>query len=265
MPFVRVELWDELFAQSNENAEYWDGVTHVVSTIPPDKSSGADPVLQYVFNSPLLSDKDQMKWIGYIGTTSVYGDHGGQFVTEDSKLLARGNVRKEVDLAWQKLAVEEKYPVHVFRCGGIYGPGRSMLDAVLRKENDNETASQKARLQKKAVARCHVLDICSVMDSSMKVPRPGSVYNIVDDDPASRGEVEGFARKLLGRPPASGTEAAVAQQRMVAAEKIVVNDKIKTELGVALHFPTYREGIAAIYNGDTRPFVFFVPGQETVW
>lgn len=250
MPCVHVETWDALIRESNEKLKCWDGVTHVLSTIPPDRNSGADPVLQYVFDSTMMYTS-QMKWIGYIGTTSVYGDHGGQFVTEDSKLLAQGNLRKKVDREWQKLAIDHNYPVHIFRCGGIYGPNRSMLDAVLKKI---ESATQKARLQKQAVARCHVLDICSVIESSMKIPRPGSVYNIVDDDPASRREVEGFARKLLGQPPAIG------MQRMVAAEKIVVNDKIKTELGVALHFPTYREGIEAIYNGDTRPFTVFIPG-----
>jgi nucleoside-diphosphate-sugar epimerase len=256
MPLVHVELWDDLIGQSDENVdEYWDTVTHIISTIPPDKKgSRVDPVLKYVFDSSLISPS-QIKWIGYIGTTSVYGDHKGQFVTEDSKLLAQGNLRKQIDLAWQKLAIEYHYPVHVFRCGGIYGPGRSMLDAVLKK---SETANQKARLLKQAVSRCHVLDICSVIESSINFPRPGSVYNIVDDDPASRREVEGFARKLLGQPAAAGTESA-AHQPMVAAEKIVMNDKIKAELGVVLHFPTYREGIEAIYNGDIRPFTSCIP------
>lgn len=257
MPLVQVESWDDVIGQSNENVdERWDNVTHIVSTIPPDKGSGIDPVLKNIFDSSLIS-KSQVKWIGYIGTTSVYGDHRGQFVTEDSKLLAQGSLRKQVDLAWQKLAIEHNYPVHVFRCGGIYGPGRSMLDAVLKMKK-SETASQKARVLKRSVARCHVLDICSVIESSINIPRPGSIYNIVDDDPASRREVEGFVRKLLGQPAAVGTESA-AQQPLVAAEKIVMNQKIKAELGVVLHFPTYREGIEAIYNGDIRPFTSCIP------
>lgn len=38
------------------------------------------------------------------------------------------------------------------------------------------------------------------------------------------------------------------------AEKRVCNAKIKAELALALEFPSYREGLAAIHAGDLRPF-----------
>jgi hypothetical protein len=37
-------------------------------------------------------------------------------------------------------------------------------------------------------------------------------------------------------------------------EKRVSNERAKTELGVLFAFPTYKEGLTAIADGDTSPF-----------
>ena len=59
------------------------------------------------------------------------------------------------------------------------------------------SASQKRRASQQYTARCHVQDICNVLVASMNQPCPGSLYNVVDDNPASRTEVMAFASKLL--------------------------------------------------------------------
>ena len=56
----------------------FDGVTHILSCIPPDKN-GNDPVLES------LKSKIQslsLEWVGYLSTTGVYGNTKGDWVYE---------------------------------------------------------------------------------------------------------------------------------------------------------------------------------------
>ncbi len=51
------------------NEKIFDGVTHILSCIPPDKN-GNDPVLKSLKNKlKSLS----LEWVGYLSTTGVYG------------------------------------------------------------------------------------------------------------------------------------------------------------------------------------------------
>ena len=60
------------------NEEIFDGVTHILSCIPPDKS-GVDPVLK-IFKTKIKSLS--LDWVGYLSTTGVYGNTYGDWVSE---------------------------------------------------------------------------------------------------------------------------------------------------------------------------------------
>lgn len=90
---------------------------------------------------------------------------------------------------------------------------------------------------------------------------PRRVYNIVDDDPASRAEVSAFADALLRgaqehpppqQPPGSPDEAP--PQLLGRDEKRVRNARLKRDLGVTLRFPDYRAGLRALNAADKTPF-----------
>lgn len=210
-----------------------------------------------------------------MSSTSVYGDHQGAWVDEDSDLLAvhgNGLARMLAEGAWLALAYEFGTPVHVFRCGGIYGPGRSALESQGRGggagpgQQQSSSLAQERRRQQRYTARCHVLDICRVFEASASKPRPGAVYNVVDNDPAGRSEVELYAKQLLGGGPPGTTalnsresqshSTAAVVEAAARGEKRVKNELMKRELGVHLEFPTYREGLAAVAKGDRRPFAY---------
>ena len=60
------------------NKKIFDGVTHILSCIPPDKN-GNDPVLRSLKNKlKSLS----LEWVGYLSTTGVYGNTKGDWVSE---------------------------------------------------------------------------------------------------------------------------------------------------------------------------------------
>jgi len=105
------------------------GVTHVLSTIPPERD-GQDPVIR------CLGDTLQrlpLRWVGYLSTTGVYGDRKGAWVRESdpaTPMQERSQRRLACEEAWQRL----DEPVQILRLPGIYGPGRSPLQAILRGE-----------------------------------------------------------------------------------------------------------------------------------
>lgn len=147
---------------------------------------------------------------------------------------------------WLGLGKDSRIPTHVFRLGGIYGPGRSALDTLRR--NEDLSANQKRRESQLYTARCHVADVCQVIQASMAQPQDGSIYNIVDDCPASRSEVMSYARSILGLPPVppKGTSMGKIETLRDKGEKRVENSRIKVELKANLMFPDYKAGLLSI-------------------
>ena len=81
--------------------KYKNEITHLIISVPPDQSG--DIFLKNInFN---LHELINLKWIGYLSATSVYGDHDGQFVSETSRLLTkskRGISRQLAEDQWSQ-------------------------------------------------------------------------------------------------------------------------------------------------------------------
>ena len=222
----------------------FDGVTHVLQSIPPDETG--DPVL--AMHGATLARRRQLRWFGYLSTTGVYGDRGGDWVEEHDDLQPtgeRGRRRVAAEVGWSRLLYAEGLPLHVFRLAGIYGPGRSALDSL--------RAGTAKRVIKpgQVFSRIHVADIVQVLRASMARPNAGAVYNVCDDDPAPPWEVVEYAAELLGMPPPPAVPFEQAQLSDMARSfyddnKRVRNERIKRELGVQLKYPSYREGLRAL-------------------
>lgn len=216
------------------------GVTAVLTSIPPDATG--DPVLA-LHGADLLAAPG-LRWAGYLGTTAVYGDRQGGWVDEDDALAPdspRAQRRADAERAW----LASGLPAHLFRLAGIYGPGRSALDEL------RAGTARRIVKQGQVFSRIHVEDIASVLEASIARPRPGRIYNVCDDEPAPPQEVVAHAAALLGMSPPPEQPFATAPlspmaRSFYAANRRVANGRIKSELGVALAFPTYREGLAAL-------------------
>ncbi|MBM3650381.1 MAG: SDR family oxidoreductase [Alphaproteobacteria bacterium] len=217
--------------------------SHVLGTIAP--GAGGDPALRT--SAHWLRGA---RWLGYLSTTGVYGDHGGDWVDEATPPRpgqARSIERLAAEQAWLAIGAESGVAVDIFRLPGIYGPGRSAIDQVL--------AGTARRIDKpgQVFSRIHVTDIAGTVLSAIDQARPGAIYNVADDLPAPSGDVVAFACELLGKPAppvipwAQAEPSLSAMARSFYAEsRRVRNDRIKKELGVVLRYPTYREGLRAI-------------------
>jgi len=219
-----------------------DAATHLLISAAPD--SDGDPVLG-ALHDEIAARAGQFAWVGYLSTTGVYGDHGGDWVDETTPLTpatARGIARVKAEAAWANIP---DLPLHVFRLAGIYGPGRGPFAKVR-----NGTARRIIK-PGQVFSRIHVDDIAQVLAASIKRPNPGAVYNLCDDDPAPPQDVIGCAAELLGVPVPEAVDFEDADltpmaRSFYAESKKVRNDRIKDELGVRLRYPDYRAGLQAM-------------------
>lgn len=224
-------------------AKALERATHLLSSVPP--SADGDPVLRH--HAADIRAAAPFEWIGYLSTTSVYGDRDGGWVDEDSALEPtgeRGRRRVEAERGWFALA-PDCGPVASFRLAGIYGPGRSALDTARR--------GRARRIVKpgQVFSRIHVEDIGQVLAASARQPpQESAAYNVCDDEPAPPQEVIAHACTLLGVDPPPEVPFEKAELSDMARSfyrdnKRVSNRRIKDVLGVRLAYPSYRDGLAA--------------------
>lgn len=223
------------------------GVTHILLSVPP--SNEGDPVYLGLKNQ-IAERAKQFAWVGYLSTTGVYGDRKGDWVDEDTALAPstnRGEKRVLAEENWLELKDSNKLPVHIFRLAGIYGPGNNQLEKVI---------SGKARRRIKpgqVFSRIHVEDITGILATSIEKPNPGRIYNVCDDEAAPPQDVVTYAAKLLGVDPPPEIPFDPDQMTPMglsffAESKRVSNQRIKSELGYSLKYPTYREGLKALMS-----------------
>ncbi|MCR9126224.1 MAG: SDR family oxidoreductase [Rhodobacteraceae bacterium] len=218
------------------------GAKHILVSAGPD--ADGDPVLARLRDT-LARAARRLEWVGYLSTTGVYGDHGGGWVDENTPLTPstrRGQWRVAAEAEWRAIP---GLPLHIFRLAGIYGPGRGPFAKVR-----NGTARRIIK-PGQVFSRIHVEDIAQVLAASIARPDPGAIYNLCDDDPAPPQDVIAHAAELLGLPLPPAEDFARAEmtpmaRSFYAESKRVRNDRIKTDLGITLRYPSYRDGLAAM-------------------
>ncbi len=223
--------------------------THILLSIPP--SVDGDPAL--LRHGADIARAEHLTWIGYLSTVGVYGDHQGRSVDEETPPAPhseRGRRRLTAENGWTEFARPSQKRVVVFRLPGIYGPGRSAIDAV--------RAGTARRIIKKGQVfnRIHVADIATAVAASMHGRGRHGLYNVSDDEPAPPEDVVLYAATLLGVPPPPAIPFETADLSPMARSfygesKRVSNTRLRQDLGIDLAYPTYREGLKSLLATKT--------------
>lgn len=222
----------------------------LLMSIPAE--DGGDPILPILGQT--IAAAPNLRWIGYLSTVGVYGDHAGAKVDEEAELRAvsqRGRNRIAAEKGWFSLAELGK-AVQVFRLAGIYGPGRNQLVSV------KQGTARRIVKTGQQFSRIHVADIAGCCLASLDRPSPGAVYNVADNEPAPPQDVIAYAAALLGvePPPAEPFETAALSpmaRSFYMDSRHISNRRMREELGYAPRYPTYREGLKALLDeGEGR-------------
>ena len=219
--------------------------THVLLSAPPDGQG--DPILRH-HERDLVGAKS-LRWIGYLSTLGVYGDSGGEWIDETAPTRSRslrGQRRIAAEANWLDLGQRLGIPTHVFRLAGIYGPGRSAIERL------REGTAHRIVKPGQVFNRIHVDDIATTVCAAI-ARGTHDIYNVADDEPSPPQDVVSFAAELLQVPPPPEVPFADAKLTPMAVSfyadnRRVSNKRIRQDLGVALQFPTYREGLRAILS-----------------
>src|SRR5215831_5754274 len=213
---------------------------YALISVPPD--ANGDPVLAACGGA--LAARHNLRSVVYLSTVGVYGDHGGGWVDEQTPPAPRSERsrwRVAAEQAWQRFGAQHSVPVAVLRLAGIYGPGQNALVALAR--------GKARRIVKlgQVFNRIHVGDIAQTIEAAF-ARRAAGVFNIADADPIM------FAAALMGRAPPAEIPFAQAAPSMSEMGlsfwqecRRVRNAKLKRHLGVTLRYPTYREGLQALF------------------
>lgn len=220
---------------------------HILISVPP--GAAGDPVFRLLARE--IAASENLQGIVYLSTIGVYGDHDGNWVDETAELRGsstRNKWRVAAEADWTALAAARGTPLAILRLSGIYGPGHNVL------LNLKTGKARRVIRPGQVFNRIHVDDIAQGCALSFRRGANGA-FNITDDEPSPPGEVLEFAAGLMGLPvppEISWEEASVGMSPMALSfwgeVKRASNAKARSELGFVPKYPTYREGLTALWQ-----------------
>jgi len=175
----------------------------------------------------------------YTSSTSVYSQGGGARVDESAATEAAG------DRAQLLVAAEDQLRASVGACArwfvlrlaGIYGPGRHHLLNQVR-------AGMVAGRNDHRLNLIHRDDICAAVWAALDAPPEvaNRTFNVADDGAATKAEITAWLAGRLGITPPGFIDEPTNGRRAMTPDRVIVNDKLKAELGWRPRFHTFREG-----------------------
>ena len=225
-----------------------DEVDKIIVCTPP--FMGKDPVLENFSN--FFKNNLNGKWIGYLSSTSVYGNHKGDWVNESSKLKSQskfGIDRINVEKNWQFFASKANFDLTIFRLSGIYGPNRNPFNKL--KDKEFKCIFKENHL----FNRIHVEDIALIIRKYISLEIKELVLNLSDDYPSSNYDFVKEASKLLklkepDKIPYGSVKMSDSARSFYEESKKVSNDKIKNILSYNFLHPDYFSGLKSIHKLD---------------
>jgi len=216
-------------------------------SIPQDESG--DPVLRVCGDA--FAQAPHLRSIVYLSTVGVYGGRHGDWVDETTPAdphSARSRDRRLAEQSWRDFGARRGIAVAILRLAGIYGPGRNALTQIAR------GTARRIVKPGQVFNRIHVGDIAQAIDAAF-ARRASGIFNVTDDEPTPAADPIAFAAQLMGVEPPPEIPFAQAAPSMSPMAlsfwqecRRVRNDKLKRDLGVSLRYPTYREGLRALFE-----------------
>lgn len=241
-------MWPHLFdgeTLGDELLKAMRTTTHLFQSIAPKNDD--DPLLRLT-EGDLRRFFPELRWVAYLSTVGVYGDHDGAWVDEDSPcrpVSSRSVERLAAENAWSAAALKANIPLAVLRLSGIYGPSRNAF------VNFEKGIARRLVKTGQVFNRIRVEDIGSAGAFLLRRNEDG-IFNITDDEPSPPQDVVTYAASLMGKepPPEQAFETAELTpmaRSFYGENKRVSNGKLSA-LGFDFEFPNYRMSLEQLWQ-----------------
>ena len=212
--------------------------THILISLPPPYENFICENLKDQINS-----SKELKWLGYLSSTSVYGNHNGQWVDENSK--ANPKTTAGINRLNAEMKIKELNKNRIFRLSGIYSDHQNVFTRIKSKQ------IKIVKNKNNYFSRIHLDDITQTLLNSFEKSEEDNIYNVSDDLPCPYKEIVKYACKLLKIDfnfPEINIDKIESSflSDFYKDNKRVKNEKIKKILNVQLKYPTYKEGLNSI-------------------
>lgn len=201
--------------------------------VAPDKAS--DYASTYFDTAKQVAEQTaqnpSLRHILYTSSTSVYGDHGGEWVDEDTPIVPN-HANREILYQTERVLLgcsSQRLKICILRLGEIYGPGRNIEDRLRRMQHQPFAGSGASYTN-----LIHLTDILQALDFALQNQLQG-IYNLCNDFHVPRRE---FYESLCKMENLPSVQWDPSLHHWHQGNKRVSNKKIKND---RFHFthPSY--------------------------
>jgi nucleoside-diphosphate-sugar epimerase len=179
-------------------------------------------------------DRSALARVLFVSSSAVYGEHGGDWVDEDTPPDPAGFNGAVLLEAERWLAAQLPGAV-ALRLAGLYGPGRLQLIDRLRAGQ-----LRVPRAQSHWANRIHIDDAAAAVAHLLGLPAPAPLYLGVDDTPLPLDALYDHLAALVGVPPPAEGEPPPG-----VGSKRLSNARLRAS-GLRMQWPDARAGYAAL-------------------
>jgi nucleoside-diphosphate-sugar epimerase len=196
----------------------------------------------------------------YISTSGVYGDCGGEWVTEETPIkpqTSRAQRRADAEATLQEWAGKHRVPLVILRVTGIYGPGRLPLARIQQGHPILREA------ESPPTNRIHADDLAAVCVRAAEKAVDGHIFhifNVSDGRPGTMTQYFNAVSDLLGLPRLPQIDMQEARQVMnpmmlsyLTETRRMDNRKMMEQLGVILQYPELTSGLKNVIEQLDKP------------
>lgn len=226
-----------------------NGIADIVLHFAPPPTVGtADPRTRHLL-AVLAQHKELPQRLIYISTSGVYGDCGGDWVSETRSVqpvTARALRRIDAERQIRDFARRTGVQVSILRVPGIYAAERLPLERIKRGTPILCAADDVYS------NHIHAEDLARMIMLAMHRGKNARIYNASDDGEIKMGEYFRLVAQTFDLPAPQPISRLEAQQTMPAnllsfmnESRRLSNTRMKRELRVGLRYPTVVEGLRA--------------------
>ena len=180
----------------------------------------------------------------YFSSSGLYGSSPDDdvWIDEDTPLAHDDSAMKNVQSDEDAIqSFDRQLRTVILRLAPVYGPGRGVRERLKRDDYKLLEDGQHA------ISRIHVDDVAQIVFAVEERAQSKSLYLVADDEPTTQRDYASWLCERLGLPmPPSRQINEPGAARVAHRNRRIRNTRLKTDLGITLRYPTFREGEAAI-------------------